>query len=70
VPYRLPCTASSTSSALPLEYRQFFCRASPLSGYIEGHASGVAADYGRYPIATLREAIESVPADPLCWELE
>src|SRR5215813_4193143 len=31
VPYRLPCTASSTSSALPLEYRQFFCRASPLS---------------------------------------
>src|SRR6516164_7663059 len=33
VPYRLPCTASSTSSALPLEYRQFFCRASPLSAY-------------------------------------
>src|SRR6516165_7341697 len=33
VPYRLPCMASSTSSALPLEYRQFFCRASPLSAY-------------------------------------
>src|SRR5262249_5465678 len=31
VSYRLPCTASFTSSALPLEYRQFFCRASPLS---------------------------------------
>src|SRR5215469_6343780 len=36
VPYRLPCTASSTSSALPLEYRQFFCRASPLSAYTKG----------------------------------
>src|SRR5262249_52510131 len=31
VPYRLPCTASFTSSVLPLEYRQFFCGASPLS---------------------------------------
>src|SRR5262249_11257224 len=31
VSYRLPYTASFTSSALPLEYRQFFCRASPLS---------------------------------------
>ena len=41
-----------------------------IRNYIEGHASGVAADYGRYPIATLREAIESVPADPLRWELE
>src|SRR5215831_20117644 len=30
---RLPCTAFFTSSALPLEYRQFFCRASPLSAY-------------------------------------
>src|SRR5262244_2021609 len=35
VSYRLPCTASFTSSALPLEYRQFFCRASPLSAYRE-----------------------------------
>src|SRR5262249_8674688 len=29
VPYRLPCTASSTSSALPLEYRQFFAGLRP-----------------------------------------
>src|SRR5215831_19077411 len=33
VSYRWPCTASFTSSALPLEYRQFFCRDSPLSAY-------------------------------------
>src|SRR5262249_62253183 len=29
VPYRLPCTASFTSSALPLEYRQFFAGLRP-----------------------------------------
>src|SRR5262247_4325849 len=37
VSYRLPCTASFTSSALPLEYRQFFCTASPLSAYWAQH---------------------------------
>src|SRR5215475_1417676 len=41
VPYRLPCTASFTSSALPLEYRQFFCRASPLSAYGAGGGGGI-----------------------------
>src|SRR5215469_15443196 len=34
VPYSLPCTASSTSSALPLDDRQIFCRAPPLSAYV------------------------------------
>jgi len=33
--YNLPCNASSTNSASPLEDRQNFCRASPRSAYIE-----------------------------------
>jgi hypothetical protein len=30
----------------------------------------VGADYGKYSIATLREVVESLPVDPLKWELE
>jgi len=38
---------------------------------ITGHANGsVGRDYGRFPIATLAKAMESVPADPMLWEIE
>src|SRR5215510_4024497 len=62
VPYRLPCTASFTSSALPLEYRQFFCRASPLSAY--GRVAQIAFyDLGMAPLSWGSEPV-SVTSSP------
>jgi integrase len=38
---------------------------------ITGHKNGsVGRAYGRFPIATLAKAMESVPADPMLWEIE
>ena len=38
--------------------------------YITGHATkGVAADYGRVPLATLREVMDMVDSDAMKWEL-
>src|SRR6516162_9561333 len=62
VPYRLPCMASSTSSALPLEYRQFFCRASPLSAY-GGGKSVIIADPRRDKTPALLEAMGRLVED-------
>jgi integrase len=52
-------------------YRRAYPEGSEIRDYLTGHASGsVAADYGKYPIATLRVIVESLPANPLEWELE
>jgi integrase len=52
-------------------FRRAYPKGDDIRDYLTGHASGkAAADYGRFPIPALREVMESLPSDPLLWELE
>jgi integrase len=51
-------------------FRRSYPEGSDIRDYLTGHSSGAAADYGRYPIASLKEVMESLPVNPLDWQLE
>ena len=43
-----------------------------IRNYLTGHKdeNGVAAEYSKYPIATLKDELDKIPADPREWNLD